>query len=113
VLYHVLITAIIAINAITGYILKRIAKFRRPLYVFGDKIHIFSEKYYKYSLPSAHTQIAFCVATLLNYQFHRYGWLFYSVASLIGIYRVCVGVHFPSDIVIGAIMGFVILMSLV
>ena len=100
------VAAVLAINAFFGYVFKRFLKAGRPLSVFGEKVHVFSERLYKYSMPSYHTQIAFCLAALLSCRFHAYAFLFYVGALLIGLYRVYVGSHFPSDVVMGAIMGF-------
>jgi undecaprenyl-diphosphatase len=100
------ITAIIVMNVAAGYALKRLLKVRRPLYVFGDRVRMFSEKLCRYSMPSGHTQIAFCLAVLLAHRFPGYAWMFYPGALLVGLYRIYVGSHFPSDVVIGAAMGF-------
>ena len=59
----------------------------------------------QFSFPSGHTAAAFLFAWLI--------WTFYPVfalplflwASLVGISRVLLGVHYPSDIVVGAILG--------
>ena len=59
----------------------------------------------RFSFPSGHTSAAFLVTTLAGC-FHP--WLALPLliwASLVGMARVILGVHFPSDIVIGALMG--------
>ena len=58
-----------------------------------------------YSFPSSHAVNNFAVGTLLSYHYRRWTWLFMSVAALVGFSRVYVGVHFPSDIVGGALIG--------
>lgn len=58
------------------------------------------------SFPSGHTQTAFTVATLLTVIFPRSFHVYlYCVATLVGISRVVLLVHWPSDVVFGAIMG--------
>ncbi len=59
----------------------------------------------RYSLPSGHTSAAFLMATLIE---HFYPGLTYAAffwASLIGAARIFLGVHFFTDIVIGAMLG--------
>jgi undecaprenyl-diphosphatase len=58
------------------------------------------------SFPSAHTVYAFMMATLLSARFPRYRALFYVAAGLTGWTRLYLGVHFPTDVVGGALLGY-------
>ncbi|OOE80665.1 phosphatase PAP2 family protein [Salinivibrio sp. ML198] len=58
-----------------------------------------------YSMPSGHTAAAFLMASLLSTFFPSLTLLVFIWASLIGISRVLLGVHFVSDIVVGAGLG--------
>lgn len=57
------------------------------------------------SFPSGHTTMAFCLAVVLSDYAPRYSVLFYLFALLIGIYRIDVLAHFPSDVLAGALVG--------
>ena len=60
------------------------------------------------SFPSAHTATAVAVAVLLAEMYPRGRWLFSGLAMLVGIQRLHGGAHFPSDILVGAAMGFLV-----
>ncbi|MCU4676472.1 phosphatase PAP2 family protein [Catenovulum sp. 2E275] len=61
----------------------------------------------KFSLPSGHTAAAFLMATLISYFYPGFTVIAYAWASLIGLSRVLLGVHFPTDIIAGASLGMV------
>ncbi|MEG3224675.1 MAG: hypothetical protein BME94_03870 [Methanobacteriales archaeon Met13] len=57
-----------------------------------------------FSFPSGHSTIAFAACTLLGLEY-GYLYLFIAFASLIALSRVYLGVHYPSDVVAGALLG--------
>jgi undecaprenyl-diphosphatase len=57
------------------------------------------------SFPSSHAVNNFGVAVLLSFYFRRWKWAFFTWAGLVALSRVAVGVHYPSDIAGGAIIG--------
>jgi hypothetical protein len=61
------------------------------------------------SFPSGHAAGAFCVATVLStrYKKHRWvPWVMYSFATVISLSRITTMAHFPSDVFVGAAMGY-------
>lgn len=62
----------------------------------------------RFSFPSGHTSAAFLVATLLASRYPALAPVLLAWAALIGMARVVLGVHFPTDTLIGALLGSVL-----
>ena len=57
------------------------------------------------SLPSGHTSTAFLSAVILSKFYKNYIVVFFVIAASIGFSRVYIGVHYPLDVIVGAITG--------
>jgi undecaprenyl-diphosphatase len=57
------------------------------------------------SFPSGHTQTAFGAATYLSCLYPRFAPAFLVIAGLVGLSRIAIGVHFPLDVLVGALIG--------
>lgn len=62
----------------------------------------------KFSLPSGHTAAAWLMASIVAHYYPPFAILAYSWAALIGLSRVLLGVHYPSDVLAGTALGVTI-----
>ena len=57
------------------------------------------------AFPSGHTQTAFGTAVYLALLYPKLSPLFILAASLVGLSRIAIGVHYPLDVIVGALFG--------
>ena len=62
---------------------------------------------HSHSFPSGHSATAFAAATVLGWLVPRAAPAFFTLALAIGYSRIYVGVHWPLDVVVGALTGVV------
>ncbi len=81
----------------------------RPAAVFGaDAIHIIGPAYQYHSFPSGHATTAFSLAALcvLGFKLRAWSALPVGVAILVAVSRCVLGVHWPLDLLGGAVGGW-------
>lgn len=76
----------------------------RP-FLASSAVHLLVSPPLKSSFPSGHTSAAFAMAFVLMMIGPRVGVVAFVCASLIALGRMAVGVHYPTDIVAGVLVG--------
>ena len=104
----VLIFAAGASDAICAQIIKPLVGRLRPSHEFIEFINLLVPKGGKWSFPSNHAANSFAFATVLSYFFDHKKSVLFTTASIIAFSRVYVGVHYPLDIIFGAIIGYIL-----
>jgi undecaprenyl-diphosphatase len=61
-----------------------------------------------FSFVSNHAANSFAIATYLSHFYPKYAVIFWSMAALTAFSRVYNGVHYPSDVVVGGLIGFIV-----
>ena len=74
----------------------------RPFITF-PMAHLMTET--AYSFPSGHTIVMFSLATATYFFDKRFSYFLFAAGLVIGIARIAGGVHYPSDIVGGIVLG--------
>lgn len=101
------IILIVASDQFSSSLLKNLFERIRPCNALSD-VNILVVCTGSYSLPSSHAVNNFAVAVFFSSVFPKFKWILLSVAFLVALSRPYVGVHYPSDILIGAIIGSII-----
>ncbi len=73
-----------------------------------DGVYMLVSKRNTWSFPSNHAANFFALATMLTYLFRQYKFVFYTIAILVAYSRIAVGVHYPFDVIAGALLGYII-----
>ena len=98
------LVALIISFFLSNELIKGLVNRTRP-YQTLDEIITLVKPLQSTSFPSGHTATSFACAMVLAQAGGIMRWLPLTVAVLIGISRIYVGVHYPSDVLAGALVG--------
>jgi undecaprenyl-diphosphatase len=100
-----IVIAVAASDAICYHVIKKNIQRERPEKVMTDVI-LRSPSHSGWSFPSNHASNVFAAAFVARYMYPNVRSFVYISAMLIAYSRVYVGVHFPLDVFLGGILGY-------
>ncbi len=102
-----LLAGVCVTDPLVHHVLKPLFARVRPCFVV-DGVRALSGQSHSPSFPSSHAANVFCAATIAAGRLgRRWLWLL-ALAAIVGISRVYIGVHYPSDILAGAGLGMLV-----
>lgn len=69
------------------------------------EVELLVAKLHDFSFPSGHTLVSFEAATALWFYHRKWGIAAFVLAALIGLSRLYLFVHYPTDVLVGAVLG--------
>lgn len=102
-----MIMTLIASSFLAQGILKEVFGRLRPEFLL-ENITVYGKTADYFSFPSSHAATSFAAAFVLSAMFKKGKTFFYSLALLISLSRVYLGVHYPFDVIFGALLGLAV-----
>lgn len=110
--FILVVIVVVLADRIVCDIIKPLVGRPRPPWVL-DEVRLLVGVTQAGSFPSAHAGNHFSIFTVFLLKHRLFGWAYLPVAILISYSRIYVGVHYPLDIIGGAIFGFLLAFSIV
>jgi undecaprenyl-diphosphatase len=95
--------ATLVISHLIVQLVKRTVGRPRPARVLGDVALVVEPD--QFSFPSGHAAAAMSVALVYAFAFPALATVLIPIAMLVGVSRVCLGVHYPGDVLIGQMIA--------
>jgi undecaprenyl-diphosphatase len=102
---------LLATDQLSSNLLKHLIERIRPCHSFAE-INLLVPCGGGYSMPSSHAANVFGQAVLLSNHIKKIIWPMMIFAVLVSLSRVFVGVHYPADIIFGAVVGITVALIL-
>ncbi len=97
------VAASLGTSYLVQQVIKPVARRKRPF--VGRDVVVVGIKPEDASFPSGHTASSFAAATALSTFYPKAAPMAFALATLVGLSRVHLGHHFPSDVAIGSVIG--------
>ncbi len=104
----ILLVSIIITDVFAAQVIKPLIGRLRPSRAIPELINLLVDRGGKFGFVSNHAANMFALATVMGYFYDRWRiWLFI-LASTVAFSRVYVGVHYPGDVICGALYGYAV-----
>jgi undecaprenyl-diphosphatase len=110
ILVPLLFLTILLTDQLSSFVLKNLVQRSRPCHLVNgmyvmENLRLLVTCGAGFSFPSSHAANSFAVSTLLTIYYPKFLWAFILFALLVSFSRIYVGVHYPLDVVGGAVTG--------
>jgi undecaprenyl-diphosphatase len=93
-------------------VVARIVDRPRPFVADPHAIHLFAQHAADPGFPSDHATAAFAIGVALLLRQRAWGVVVLALATVLAVGRVAMGVHYPSDVIAGAVLGTLVAVGL-
>jgi len=107
------VLVLVCADQLSSFVIKPLIDRPRPCHAVNgvqvvQQVHLLVHCGGGKAFPSSHAVNNVAVATILAFFYRRWAWAFFTWAGLVALSRVAVGVHYPSDILGGALIGMAV-----
>jgi undecaprenyl-diphosphatase len=95
-----------------GQVVARLVDRPRPFVADPGAVHLFAHHVADPGFPSDHATAAFAIGVALLLRQRTWGIVVLVLASILAFGRVAMGVHYPSDVLAGALLGTLVAVAL-
>ncbi len=100
----VMILTIVATDQLNSFVLKSLFERIRPCYAL-EGVRTIVGCAGGFSFPSSHAANSFAIATAISFFYRKQTWGWFTFAFFVAFSRPYLGVHYPSDIFVGSLVG--------
>lgn len=98
----------LALGAVVSHLVDR----PRPFVAHPHAVHLFAAHASDAGFPSDHATASFAIAVALLTRHRRVGLVALAAATVLSLTRVAMGIHYPTDVLAGALLGTAVALAL-